>query len=144
MVYSDSALTHLGAGIHKPRASANGRSYEASFFTPKFYDGLIRGASARRPRSGIVNSVKPVTLLLHNNGGSSPKLNEDTTMSKIYEVPLRLSEPQMDAFQILLLNLLETDLSDFTNGNDLLAMHAKKAAQETLNAILADLEVCND
>ena len=85
MVYSGGALAKSSAGIHKPNyTSANGRSSEASFFTPKFYDGLIRGAaSARRVSSciGIVNSVKPVTLLLHNNGGSSQNEHEDTTMS---------------------------------------------------------------
>ena len=82
-VYVQSAPTHLGVGINTPRKSANGRSLEASFFTPKFYDGLFRGASARRSLAGSVNSVKPVTLLFNTNGGSSLKQQEDTIMDDV-------------------------------------------------------------
>ena len=106
MAYSGTAPTHLGAGVDLPRASANGRSSEASFFTPKFYDGLIRGASARRPRSGKINSVKPVTLLIDLNGGSSLNLNEDTTMSNDYDVPLcHLTLGEMLALKAYLIQL---------------------------------------
>ena len=135
--YSTTAPTHLGAGISIPRKSTKRvLSRCALFLSPVVYDRLCRGDSSRRSLSGNANSVQSVTLLISINGGSSLNWKEATTMSNhIYDIPLHLSAQQMDAFSILLLNLLEADISDFTNGNDLLAMHAKKASMETINAM---------
>ncbi len=104
-VYVQGAPTHLGVGFSKPRASANGRSLEASFFTPKFYDGLNRGASARRSRSGIANFVKSVTLLLSNNGGSSLNLNEDTIMDDVRHAVWLFSQLSDEDQQFILIFL---------------------------------------
>jgi hypothetical protein len=102
----------------------------------------------RRPRSGNANSVQSAIFLISINGGSSLKQNEATTMSNIidfpapqpesediYDLSLRLSASEMDAFSILLSNLHKDDLSEFTEGNTLLAMHVKKAIVKALEAI---------
>ena len=60
-------------------------------------------------------------------------------MPTIYDIPLRLSPSEMDAFHILLLNLLEADLSQFSGNDGLLptptAIHAKTAVQKAIEAI---------
>ena len=136
MVYSNVALARTSVGFDIPcteRRSAHSMRF--------FYAQVLWWVNQRLERApflstGYVNSDSPAALLFDINGGSFQNLTEDTTMSNdIYDIPLRLSEPQMDAFQTLLLNLLESDLSDFTHGNELLAMHAKKAAQNTVEAI---------
>jgi len=112
MAYIEHAPTHLGAGIHKPSMSANRRSIEASFLCPSFMTGFSEGLRPAAPHAGIVNSVKPVTLLLHNNGGSSLNQYEDTTMSNndLHEIQLcRLTLPEMIAFKAYLKNLVMLD-----------------------------------
>lgn len=135
MRYSEGALAKSSVGFDIPcteRRSAHPMRF--------FYAQVLWWVNQRLERApflstGYVNSDSPAALLFDINGGSFQNLTEDTTMSTIYDIPLRLSEPQMDAFEILLLNLLESDLSDFTDGNDLLAMHAKKAVEEAINAM---------
>lgn len=56
-------------------------------------------------------------------------------MPTIYDIPLHLSEPEMVALQLLLSKLLESDLSHFTDGNEVMARYAKKAAQKAIEAI---------
>ena len=138
MVYSEGALAKSSAGIRNPSTERIKALTQSAFLSPKVYGGLYREARVAN-RSSV-----PVFLALYSlppscletNGGSFQNITEDTTMSNdIYDIPLRLSASQMDAFQILLLNLLECDLSGFTDGNDLLAMHAKIAAEKAINAM---------
>lgn len=137
IAYSGNALAKSSAGIHKPSTERIKALTRSVFFVPVvLWQAVQRLFGAPFLSTGIVNSVQSAALLLHNNGGSFQNLTEDTTMSNdIYDIPLRLSDFEMEAFQVLLLNLIEADLSDFTNGNELLAMHARKASQQTINAI---------
>jgi hypothetical protein len=134
MVYYDSALAKSSAGIRTPNRSADALSRSA-FFSPVFYDRLYRGDSSRRSLVGSSNSVQSVALLFRTNGGSSPNEPEGTIMSTIYDLSLRLSQPEMEALETLLLNLLESNLSEFTHGNELLAMRLRKALQASSEAI---------
>nr|BAR33273.1 hypothetical protein [uncultured Mediterranean phage uvMED] len=148
MVYYDSALAKSSAGLRNSENERNKALNRSAFFMPLVYGRLYGVASASRTRSGVSSSVQSAAFCLETNGGSSLKQNEATTMSNIYnlsarqsksedtyDLSLRLNKAQMEAFEILLFNLLEDDLSQFTRGNKLSAMHALKAIENTINAI---------
>lgn len=102
MVYLEIALTKSSAGFDIPNRSAHALNRSA-FFSSVFYGRLYRGSSGRRSLVGYVNSVQSAALLFDINGGSSPNEPEDTTMkvipirTDIYDIPLRLTEPQARA-----------------------------------------------
>ena len=80
-----------GSGIGLPSTSAKAL-IRSAFFVPAIYGGLLRGASARRSRTGKTNSVQPATLLIGLNGGGFFGKYEVVTMENPTLNPSGLTE----------------------------------------------------
>jgi hypothetical protein len=80
--YASRTTPHWVVGLRNLLESALRRLLKVSFFTPKFYGGLIQGASARRSLFGIANLFKSATHSLRNERGSSLNLKRAYAMSK--------------------------------------------------------------
>lgn len=81
-------LPSIGAkssmGFSSPFQQASRRLFDASFFTPAFYDGLIQSASARRLVAVLLNLFKPVANgQLAVIGDGSTDINKGRTMTAL-------------------------------------------------------------
>lgn len=149
-------------GIGTPFAKAQRRLFNASFFTPKFYGGPCWASSEGRPFAGSSNPVRPATLSLGTDGGSSQRKQKDNTMSTIstrtqvapiavtHGVPLNhdlpsgyqsltASERLQVALAMLNVSMHETQLS----------LHELRKAEDEATALraaraLSLLETCRD